>query len=89
MPPTTELTLHPLDLAILVAYFATLIGVGVYHSRRQQNLDEYFLAGRDIRWLALGLSLLAALNSGVDYLMQPGGLIKFGGCIMVGTLRQF
>ncbi len=86
MSPSSEIHLHPLDLAILLGYFATLIAVGVYHSRRQKDLDEYFLAGRDIRWLAFGLSLMAALNSGLDYLMQPGAMIKFGVYTMVGNL---
>ena len=38
---------HPLDAAIIVAYLATMAGVGVYFSRRQTTLDDYFLrAGR-------------------------------------------
>ena len=86
MPTATELALRPLDLAIVAGYFALLIGIGIYHSRRQRDLNEYFLAGRDVRWVPLGLSLIAALNSGVDYVMQPGAMIKFGACILIASL---
>ena len=30
-----------------------------------------------------GLSLMAALNSGVDYVMQPAAVIKFGIVLLV------
>lgn len=82
----SEMRLHPIDFAILIGYLATLIGVGIYHARQQKNLNEYFLAGQEIRWLAIGLSLMAALNSGLDYLMQPGAMIKYGVYTMVGSL---
>src|SRR5205823_11033799 len=33
----------------------------------------------------VGLSLLAALNSGIDYLMQPASTIRYGVILLVGT----
>jgi SSS family transporter len=74
-----------LDAAILVAYLAALASVGVYFSRRQTSLDEYFVARRSMAWLPVGLSLMAALNSGIDYLMQPSATIKFGVVLLAGT----
>ena len=67
-----------LDAAIIVAYLAVLTGVGVYFSRRQRNLDEYFLARQSMTWLPVGLSLMAALDSAIDYLMQPSSTISTG-----------
>ena len=64
-------TLHAVDLIIIVIYLCVLSGVGVYFSGRQKNLETYFLAERKMTWLPIGLSLMAALNSGIDYLMQP------------------
>src|SRR5258705_11830013 len=74
-----------IDAAIIVAYLAVLTGVGVYFSRRQQSLDEYFLARRSMTWLPVGLSLMAALDSAIDYLMQPSSTIKYGLLLLVGT----
>ena len=74
-----------LDAAIIVAYLAVLIGVGVYFSRRQQSLDEFFLARQSMTWLPVGLSLMAALDSAIDYLMQPSSTIKYGLILLIGT----
>src|SRR5882724_10189838 len=74
-----------LDAAIIVAYLAVLTGVGVYFSRRQRSLDEYFLARQSMTWLPVGLSLMAALDSAIDYLMQPSSTIKYGLILLAGT----
>jgi SSS family transporter len=78
-------TLHPLDVAIVLTYLAALAAVGAYFSRRQSNLDEFFLARHSMTWLPVGLSLMAALNSGIDYLMQPSSTIRYGLILLVGT----
>ena len=67
-----------IDGLIILAYLATLTGIGVHFSRRQKNLDDFFLAGRSMGWLPIGLSLMAALNSGIDYIAVPGTTVKFG-----------
>lgn len=78
--------LHWLDLTILLAYLASLIVVGVVHSRRQRNLSDYFLAGQSMGWVPIGLSLMAALNSGMDYIMQPAAMLKFGAVCLIVNL---
>lgn len=67
-----------IDYLIIVVYLAALTGIGIYFSRRQKNLEDFFLAGRSMGWLPIGLSLMAALNSGIDYIMVPGATIRFG-----------
>jgi len=74
-----------IDGSIVVVYLATLTGIGVYFSRRQTSLDEFFRAGRLMAWLPIGMSLMAALNSGIDYLAQPWATIKYGLILLVGT----
>jgi len=59
--------------------------VGVYFSRRQLNLDEYFRARQSMAWLPVGLSLMAALDSAIDYLMQPSATIRYGLVLLVGV----
>lgn len=80
-----QTSLHPLDIAIIVSYLAALAAVGVYFSRRQSTLDEFFRARQSMAWLPVGLSLMAALNSGIDYLMQPASTIRYGLVLLVGT----
>ncbi|HEX4915469.1 MAG TPA: hypothetical protein VFV51_16040, partial [Vicinamibacterales bacterium] len=66
---------HALDWAIIALYLAVMAAIGFHFSRRQKNLDQYLLAERSMGWLPVGLSLMAALNSGMDYLMQPSSTI--------------
>src|SRR5438045_9600548 len=80
-----QTNLHPLDIVIVVLYLAMLAGVGIYFSRRQKSLDEYFLAKQSMAWLPVGLSLMAALDSAIDYLMQPSATIKYGLFLLSGT----
>jgi len=75
-----------IDIAIVVVYLAALAGIGVVFSRRQATLEDFFFAGRSMTWLPIGLSLMAALNSGMDYLMQPASTIRYGLVLLVGTL---
>ena len=78
-------TLHAVDLIIIGIYLCVLSGVGVYFSGRQKNLETYFLAERKMTWLPIGLSLMAALNSGIDYLMQPSATIRYGLILIWGS----
>src|SRR4029077_7552208 len=74
-----------LDAVIIAVYLAVLIAVGVYFSRRQRNLDQFFLARQSMTWLPVGLSLMAALDSAIDYLMQPSSTIRYGLILLFGT----
>jgi SSS family transporter len=78
--------LHPLDLLVLTAYLGLLAAVGAYFSRRPQTLDGFIVANRSMAWLPVGLSLMAALNSGIDYLTQPSATIRYGLVLLVGVL---
>src|SRR6267378_2942470 len=78
-------TLHAIDVVIVVTYLAALGGVGLFFSRRQQTLDQFFLARQSMTWLPVGLSLMAALDSAIDYLMQPSSTIRYGLILLTGT----
>jgi SSS family transporter len=80
-----QTTFTALDAAIIVAYLATMAFVGLYFSRRQTSLAEFFVARQSMAWLPVGLSLMAALNSGIDYLMQPSATIRYGIVLLAGT----
>ncbi|HXY40844.1 MAG TPA: sodium:solute symporter family protein [Vicinamibacteria bacterium] len=53
---------HPLDVAVLVLYFAAMIGIGVAVMKRaSKGLDSYFLAGNELPWYVLGMSNASAM----------------------------
>lgn len=67
-----------LDWLILLAYLGSLTAIGFYFSRRQSSLGEFLKGGRSVGWLAVGVSLMAALNSGMDYIQTPAVVYAFG-----------
>lgn len=75
-----------LDGAIIIVYLGLLAGIGVYFSRRHQDMESFFLAGRSMGWLPIGMSLMAALNSGIDYIATPSTTIKYGLIFTVSAL---
>ena len=77
-------SLHLLDIVAIAIYLLALFAVGLYFSRRQRDLDDFLLARRTMTWLPVGLSLMAALNSGIDYLTQPSATIRYGLVLLVG-----
>lgn len=65
--------LHALDLAIIVAYFAAVILIGLWVSRRgSKDLDSYFLGGKTLPWFMLGVSDASGMFdiSGTMYLVS-------------------
>lgn len=56
--------MHPLDVAIIIAYLLTLIVAGAWLARRAgRGSEEYFLGGRKLPWWALGSS---GMSSNLD-----------------------
>ncbi|MBL9214155.1 MAG: sodium/solute symporter [Opitutaceae bacterium] len=70
--------LNWIDAAIIVAYLALLAGIGSYFSRKETSLDDFIRGGSKFGWLTLGMSLMAALNSGMDYIQTPALVYAIG-----------
>jgi solute:Na+ symporter, SSS family len=56
----THRTLAPVDLVIIAIYFVVVFGIGFYFSRKERTSEDYFLAGRNIGWFAIGASLFVS-----------------------------
>ncbi len=62
-----------LDGIIVVAYLLAVIGIGLYKSKnRDKNINEYFLAGRNLGWFAVGISLFATNISSEHFIGLAG-----------------
>jgi SSS family solute:Na+ symporter len=64
--------LNRLDLGIIALYLAGITLFGLRFRKRQRTLRDYFLAGRDIPWWAIGLSIVAAETSTLTIISIPG-----------------
>jgi SSS family solute:Na+ symporter len=65
--------LQLLDFVVIGGYFLALLLIAVWAARREKILSsDYFLAGRDVGWLAVGASLFAS-NIGSEHLVGLAG----------------
>src|SRR5439155_844172 len=69
--PMTKLA--ALDLVAIALYFGASLGIGYWALRRNRGASaDYFLAGRDVGWLAIGASLFST-NIGSEHLVGLAG----------------
>src|ERR1700675_1909553 len=64
--------LNRLDFAINALYLAGITLFGLRFRKKQRTLRDYFLAGRDIPWWAIALSIVAAETSTLTIISIPG-----------------
>lgn len=68
----TSFSLGTVDLTIVVLYAAFIVGLGVWLGRRHEDAEQYFLAGRNMIWPVIGISLFAS-NMGSTALVGLAG----------------
>lgn len=49
-----------LDILVFVGFVVAVISIGLYKSRNEKTGEDYFLAGRGLKWWLIGFSLIAA-----------------------------
>jgi len=64
--------LNHLDFAIIGLYLAGITLFGLRFRKRHRTLRDYFLAGREIPWWAIALSIVAAETSTLTIISIPG-----------------
>ncbi len=75
----TQLThLAPVDLAILLLYFAMVIFIGFYVKGSTNTSEQFFLAGREMSaWIA-GLSFVSANLGSLELMGWAGAAYQYG-----------
>ncbi|MHC4430860.1 MAG: sodium:solute symporter family transporter [Planctomycetota bacterium] len=49
-----------LDIAVFLGFIIAVISIGLWKSRHEKTSEDYFLAGRGLKWWLIGFSLIAA-----------------------------
>ncbi|HEX5106299.1 MAG TPA: hypothetical protein VFV87_20910, partial [Pirellulaceae bacterium] len=71
-------TLTAIDYGVVALFLAALVAAVFYFSSRQKDTGEFFLAGRSLDWLPLGMSLAAILVSLLGFSFLPGQAYETG-----------
>ena len=61
-----------LDWAVLLAYLLAVVSFGVFMGRGNKKISDFFLAGREMRWWAVGLSVMATQISAITFVGTTG-----------------
>ena len=64
--------LNKIDFTIIALYLAGITLFGLRFRKKHRSLRDYFLAGRDIPWWAIALSIVAAETSTLTIISIPG-----------------
>ena len=70
--------MHPFDFAIIAAYLAAIVFMGFRLSQRVHDARDYFLAGRSLTWIIIGLSIIGTNVSAEGYVGASGGAYNSG-----------
>jgi len=73
------MALSPLDIAVIVAFFAINLGIGLYFARGSgKSVGEFFLSGRSAPWWLTGVSMVATTFA-VDTPLAVTGFVAKNG----------
>lgn len=65
--------MHIVDLIIFISYMALMLGIGFFFHKRNKNIDDFFVGGRKMGSLHIGLSVVAT-DVGGGFSIGLGGL---------------
>jgi SSS family solute:Na+ symporter len=65
--------MHPIDIAVFALYFLVMLGIGFYFFKRNKTTDDYYVGGRRMGSLHIGLSVVAT-DVGGGFSIGLGGL---------------
>ena len=60
------------NYTILAVYLVAMFSVGLFFAGKQKSTTDYFLAGRNMPWFVVALSMFASLTSATAYMGIPG-----------------
>ena len=64
--------LGPIDIGVLIAYAAVMVGMGIYFTRKTRTANQFMVADRSIPAWAAGLAVMSAYTSSLSYIATPG-----------------
>ena len=67
-----ETTLGALDVAVIVAYFATTLSVGLFMGRFVKNAKDFFSGGKKVPWWMGAISSYMAMISSFVFIAHAG-----------------
>ncbi len=61
-----------IDWFVMLGTLLLIVGYGTYKTRKSDNLEGYLKGGSDMKWLTIGLSVMATQASAITFISTPG-----------------
>ena len=74
----TLVHLSPVDLVIIVFYFALVLAIGLYLKEQANTGEDFFMAGREMTAWVAGLAFLSANLGSLELMGWAGNSYKYG-----------
>jgi SSS family solute:Na+ symporter len=75
---STLVHLSPVDLVIIVFYFALVLAIGLYLKEQANTGEDFFMAGREMTAWVAGLAFLSANLGSLELMGWAGNSYKYG-----------
>src|SRR5246127_2661256 len=75
---STLVHFSPVDLVIIVFYFALVLGIGLYLKGQANTGEDFFMAGREMTAWVAGLAFLSANLGSLELMGWAGNSYKYG-----------
>src|SRR5579859_2138332 len=70
--------LSPVDMVIIVFYFALVLAIGLYLKEQAKTCEDFFMAGREMTAWVAGLAFLSANLGSLELMGWAGNSYKYG-----------
>lgn len=73
-----DFSLHPIDLGVIGLYFVFMVAIALFFAGKNEDAEDYFLAGRRMVWPLVGFSLFASQISSTTLVGLAGDAYATG-----------
>lgn len=93
-PVQEPVSFGTLNYTVLCLYLSLMVSVGALMAGKQKTTDDFFLAGRNMPWFIVGMSVFATITSAITYIGVPGlvyseNVSTYAGILMMPVAAPF
>lgn len=85
-PISHERTFGAINFTVLIVYLLSMVGIGVYFMRKNNDTNDYFRGGQKIVWWAAGCSIFATMLSSITFMAIPAKAFAQDMVYLVGNM---
>lgn len=78
-----------IDIAIISIYFIAVLVVGHFFSGKNESMKDYFLAGKNMGWVMVGISVMVTSFSTLNFVSVTGEVFSYGLYVLLSVPMFF